>query len=97
MFYKTEPPTFLDHKNRNPSDNRIANLRGATAAQNTFNRKTKAKSGSKGVDLCGSGKWRASIRFNGKAIYLGRFETKESAAEAYVKASKQFHGEYGSF
>lgn len=32
------------------------------------------------------GKWRASIRFQGKAIYLGRFEKLELARDAYKTA-----------
>jgi hypothetical protein len=40
------------------------------------------------------GYWQSYIKVRGKSIFLGRFETKEEAHAAYVKAARQFHGEF---
>ena len=52
-----------------------------------------ATSGVKGVDFDKSrGKWRSNITFQGKHIYLGRFNTLEEAAQVRKKAEeKYFH------
>lgn len=38
------------------------------------------------------GKWQASIRFKGKKYNLGRFASKEEAAEVRAKAEKEIFG-----
>src|SRR4030095_16904952 len=58
------PNDELDHINLVTSDNRIANLREATKAQNNSNCSVRShsKSGKKGVDFVQStGKWRAKL------------------------------------
>jgi len=90
-------PRIIDHINGNPLDNRKANLRFATKATNAHNvgvRRTN-KSGYKGVSAYGrDGTWCAQIQAFGKYHFLGRFPTKELAAEAYAKAAKELHGEF---
>ena len=89
------PDNFIDHINRNPSDNRIENLRicpnnHRQNAQNTgkFSHNT---SGHKGVGWSpGKGKWRAVIGVKGKSIHLGYFKDKVSAIQARKIAEKQF-------
>ncbi len=92
-------PTNIDHINGNPSDNRWNNLRECTAAQNAHNSKIRKNnnSGFKGVCWHKSKKWHVRIGINNKRIYIGLFDTKEEAYEAYIKASKQYHGEYGKY
>lgn len=89
------PDFEIDHINGNRSDNRLCNLRAATHAQNSRNRKLNANSttGLKGVSRQG-GKFQASIRHDGKIIYLGIFGTPEAAHRAYCAAAVEYHGEF---
>lgn len=92
-----KPPTNkqVDHINGNRLDNRRANLRLATNQQNQMARHVVVgKSGYKGVHKHGK-KWRAQIKYNGKLVRLGSYETPERAAKAYDQAAKALFGEWG--
>jgi hypothetical protein len=98
LYVYGEPvPQYVDHENRNRSDNRIANLREATNSQNLSNsiaRKT-SKSGIKGVTWAPDRKkWLAKICVNYKAKKLGYFATAEEAAQAYETAAREAFGEF---
>ena len=82
-----------DHKNRNTLDNRLENLRPATASQNRCNVRKANMSGYKGVRWR-AGKWVAEITVKGIYTYLGRFPEKEDAARAYNKAALRHEGEF---
>lgn len=91
------PSRFIDHKNGIRSDNRIANLREADDAQNQWNTKLSRAntSGFRGINYVKpTGKWRATIGHRGKYIFLGGFETKERAVQAYKDASRRLYGEF---
>jgi hypothetical protein len=90
------PAHDIDHKNREPSDNRWSNLRHATRSENNANRPKRANSRGrlKGIYLSGSGRWTASIRYGGKERYLGSFSTEEDAHAAYVRAAREIFGEF---
>ena len=88
------PRCEIDHKNRVKTDNRIANLREATRAENEQNKslQTNNKSGYRGV--CWLQKrlaWAAQISVNGKRKHLGYFATPEAAYEAYKSAATRAH------
>ena len=88
---------IVDHINRDPFDNRRANLRIATKSTNGMNRPAQANntSGYKGVARHSkTGKWRAYITAGGKTRHLGLFQTPEQAHEAYVQAAGELHGEF---
>jgi len=89
----------IDHINRDKLDNRIENLRLATAAQNSHNsRQAGGSSKYKGVYKAGwdENKWFAKMAFGGKQMYFGTYSTEEAAARAINKAYLEYHGEYAN-
>lgn len=93
--YGTLPDDFIDHINRDKTDNRIENLRAASPQQNTFNREANfnAVSQFKGVSQK-RGKWRARITVDGVVHNLGCFDTEIEAGLAYRNAAKLLQGDY---
>lgn len=95
--YGEWPDNFIDHINRDKSDNRIANLRVVSASVNMRNcglRSTNT-SGFKGVSyIAYRRKWVATIRLHGKNCVLGKFDTPEAASAAYVSAAEANGLEY---
>ena len=77
MHYGLDPKDLIDHKNRNRTDNRIANLRVATPLENRLN-----------IDRKGyqerHGRYAARINKNKQALWLGTFDTPEEARAAYL-------------
>lgn len=90
------PDQRIDHKNRNPYDNRKENLRLATQLQNVVNRGVRSdnKSGYKGVVQRPSGKFVAHVKHGGKQINVGTHDTAEEAAIAYNRKSLELYGEF---
>jgi hypothetical protein len=89
----------VDHIDGDRGNNRVQNLRLANPNQNAWNRGiSKANtSGYKGVSFeKSSGKWLAQIRTNGIARKIGRFMTKEDAAQAYREADIQCRGNFSA-
>lgn len=88
----------VDHVDRDGLNNRRANLRTCTAAQNVANqgiRKT-SDSGIKGVRQTLYGRWIARICVDGNRRHLGTFETAEDAELAYRRAAQSAFGEFVS-
>ena len=102
LYYKEDPgEKFIDHKNHDGLDNRIANLRVATNTQNQYNRRIckRNTTGYKGVSKDKSHSHRnkpysARITLDGKLLRLGVFRTAEEASEAYRRSCKEHHGEF---
>lgn len=91
--HEREPSDEIDHANGTRDDNRIANLREATRAQNVANQgaQTRNASGLKGVSWhAGDKKWRARI---GRK-FLGNFDSKAEASAAYARALEAEHGQF---
>lgn len=94
------PQQQVDHINGIKTDNRLCNLRLASNAENTINRKKQAnnKSGYKGVHFNKKhGKYHAQITICKKCKHLGSFDTAEEASAAYQTAAKEFHGEFAKY
>jgi hypothetical protein len=90
------PPAEIDHINGLPADNRLANLRLATHAENGRNsRRRKSSSGLKGTHWRPERNvWVGQIKKDGKRFFLGHFATAEEAHAAYVKAAAELHGQF---
>lgn len=93
MHFARWPKDQLDHRNQIKTDNRIANLREATNAQNSRNRKSKIRELPKGVCLH-KGRYIARIMRDGITVNLGSFDTAKHAAGAYKAASHSIHEEF---
>ncbi len=87
----------VDHIDGDGLNNRSANLRLCTQAENNLNLGVRSdnQSGFKGVFFDSrSGKWRAEIRRGGRTRHLGFFGSPEEGHEAYQSASVEIHGEF---
>ena len=102
MHYGPVPRGMLvDHRDRNPFNNKLSNLRLATTGQNNSNSRLRYNvSGLKGVTWekreKRSGRWVAQIVTGRKRILIGRFRDKYDAARAYDAAAERFHGEFAA-
>lgn len=89
LYYGEWPNTLIDHKDRNPGNNCIWNLRKATYSLNAFNVGLRAgnKSGYNGVFFRESTKnWCVTIGNR----YLGNFDTLEEAVTARKEAENAY-------
>lgn len=88
---------LVDHKNGNKKDNTLSNLRICNKSQNAYNSKVRSnnKSGYTGVYFRNdTKKWVAEIKYLGKKISLGCFNTIEEAVEARKLAEIKYAKEY---
>jgi hypothetical protein len=91
------PADEVDHVNGNASDNRAANLRPATHAQNAANRRGRGKR-KKGVSFDRRQKrFIAQIGVRGRNRFLGRFSTEDEAHDAYRQAAIEAFGAFARF
>lgn len=92
--YGEWPAGEIDHVNRVKSDNRIANLRALSHAENNQNkaRQKNNTSGKKGVSWNKNrGRWHVRIMLNGESRHVGYFEKIEAADAAYKNIAKEIH------
>lgn len=86
------PSIFVDHINRNRSDNRIANLRLATMSENLHNiEKSKNNTtGYLGVSYSKTAKkYVANLTVNRVPYFLGYFDSAKEASIAYNKRKSE--------
>ena len=101
QIVKVEDGKFVDHINHNGLDNRKANLRPATFAENNRNRRkvkiNNFRSKYKGIYWEKKQKqWGVRIMTNRTSKYIGSYKDEIEAAKAYDKAAKKYHGEFAS-
>ena len=72
----------IDHIDRDPTNNRIENLRDVTAMENNWNLSAVPSYG----DV--RGRWKSAICAGYKQVYLGTFDTEAEAKAAYLGAKK---------
>jgi hypothetical protein len=94
LYHHGYMPDFIDHVDRDTTNNRVSNLRPATNAQNQYNspRKVNNRSGAKGVVFhpkCVRKPWQAKIVVSGKVVSLGYYKTVEEASSAYESGAKK--------
>ena len=93
---------LLDHIDRDPTNNRVENLREATKSQNGANSTSRAKRFLPGVKVIKGREghkrpYTAYIGYEGKQIHLGYFGTEEEAHEIHKQAHLARYGEFSKF
>jgi hypothetical protein len=88
-----DPVQQIDHRDRDPSNNRLHNLRLATASENQSNSAARGASGVKGAYKAGK-RFMASITIDGRTKYIGTFTTAEEANDAWWRECLRLRGEY---
>ena len=92
-MYGRFPKDGIDHKDQNPSNNRILNLRSADQLTNGKNCKLGKSNTSGIIGVCwdkAREKWVARIKVEHKSIHLGRFLNKKDAREARKEADIKY-------
>lgn len=88
------PTEMVDHKDGDTLNDRAENLRHATATQNAWNHRTRAKKSDlpMGVRQISSGRFQARVACQKKTICLGPFDDIAEASAAYIAKRKElFH------
>ena len=87
----------IDHRDRDPTNNRVSNLRAASQAQNSRNQTGWAKKSSRvGTWQTANGRWIAYIRAQGKHTHLGTFASEGEAIAARCTAEDTHYGEFAA-
>lgn len=93
LYVHGQMPKVVDHINGDTGDNRIANLRNVSQAENLQNITRPSRNNTSGFLGVAKKrkKWTAAVSVNNKPVRVGVFDTKEEAYAAYVKAKRILH------
>lgn len=97
LYHHGFMPELIDHIDRDPTNNKIENLREASRSENSCNSKIRCDntSGVKGVVWDKSKrKWAARLYVGNKCVNLGRFVNFDDAVQAITIASNVHHGNF---
>jgi len=87
-------PKLIDHKDTNPRNNKIDNLRELDCSGNARNsHKMKKNTTSKYKGVCWNKqhkKWRAYLHLNRKYIHIGFYTNEDDAGQAYNDAIRRY-------
>jgi hypothetical protein len=93
------PEEQIDHINNDRKDNRLTNLREATAAQNQHNKPLQVNntSGSKGLYFDKTAKsWLVRVNREGKTVFCERRKSREEAEKALREYREKEHLEFAN-
>jgi len=89
------PEGVVDHKNGNPFDNRLCNLRDVPHSANSQNQRKAQKSnvstGVLGVTMRKNGRFQVRSASGDKNLNVGTFITLKEASDAYIEAKRRLH------
>jgi hypothetical protein len=89
------PKRVVDHINGDSLDNRIANLRDVSQLTNIQNERAGRRNSRSGLIgahwVARDSTWSSHIKYAGRLLSLGRFETPEAAHAAYLEAKRRLH------
>ena len=91
------PEDEIDHRDRNPSNNAIRNLRECDRNKNMMNSTIRSdnRSGCKGVSWRSkSNKWVVQLSMGGEQKWLGEFTDLNEAIRFCKSKSKELYGEF---
>lgn len=97
IIMNAQPHQCIDHINKKKSDNRKKNLRYCSRIENDRNRGVYStnNSGVTGVHFDKRrNRWVASITYNNKRIFIGRFYSKEDAIKARLEREVTLFGDF---
>jgi len=93
----TSQDNSIDHRDNDPLNNNIDNLRVATNSQNQHNtgKRNDNTSGTTGVNWDkATGKWKVQVVVNKKYHHGGYFVNKEDAIAKVTEMHNELHGEF---
>ena len=91
--------SIVDHKDRNPSNNRRCNLRECTQQENFFNKSLnkRNKTGVSGVQVEHRNEkiyYSVTLGKGGKSVYRNHFKNFDDAVKARLEAEAEYFGEF---
>jgi hypothetical protein len=95
LFMEGRWPVAVDHRNDDPADDRWTNLREVTHAEVCRKRRPRSNTqvGLRGVCQYRR-KFAARVRYGGKLLFIGAYDTAEDAAQAYQQTASKLFGEF---